>query len=140
LSKVPTSYNSYGLSDPDGNTFQGRVFIFTELIMDVAVYVFGPNGLYSRRVYGRDADAHYTSQYMRDEETANGNVDTLRQDYVVISNNRNNVNYEKYKSKNRLLIADGGGYYTPSDDDDYFNSYAIVWQDIGTTQPWDIPT
>jgi len=77
---------------------------------------------------------------MRDEETANGNVDTLRQDYVVISNNRNNVNYEKYKSKNRLLIADGGGYYTPSDDDDYFNSYAIVWQDIGTTQPWDIPT
>lgn len=140
LSETPTSYSSYGLSDPDGNSFQGRVFIFTELVMDIAVYVFGPNGTYSRRVYGRDADAHYTSQYMRDEETTDGNVDALRQDYVVISNNHNNVNYEKYKSKNHLLIADGGGYYTPSDDDDYFNSYAVIWQDIGTTQPWDIPT
>jgi len=36
--------------------------------------------------------------------------------------------------------VDGGGYYTPSDDDDYFDDYDVNWQDIGTTQPWDIPT
>lgn len=138
LPNEPRLFSSYGLEDPQGIVYTNRRFIFTVLTMDVSVYVFGPNGTYSRRVYGRDSDGRYT--IVRDEETTGGTVDKLREGYVVISNNRYNFNYEKYKSKGHLLAADSGGYYTPTDDDDYFDDYNVNWQDIGTTQPWDIPT
>lgn len=137
LPDEPQLFSSYGLEDPQGVVYTNRRFIFTRLTMDVSVYVFGPDGTYSRRVYGRGSDGRYT--IVRDEETTGGTVDNLRQDYVVISNNKYNFNYEKYKSKGHLLAVDGG-YYTPSDDDDYFDDYNVNWQDIGTTQPWDIPT
>jgi len=76
LPDEPQLFSSYGLEDPQGIVYTNRRFIFTRLTMDVSVYVFGPDGTYSRRVYGRGSDGRYT--IVRDEETTGGTVDNLR--------------------------------------------------------------
>ena len=131
--------SSYGIKDPEGNTFSNRLFIAGSIVTELRVYVFGPNQLYSRRGYYRDANGHWTSQTVINEETTNGNVDEIRANYTIISNNKKEENFEKYKSKLRTRLLDAG-YYSPSLDDELFNSYSINWQDIGQDYPWDIPS
>ena len=131
--------SSHGIKDPEGNTFSNRLFIAGSIVTEIRVYVFGPNQLYSRRGYYRDANGHWTSQTVINEETKNGNVDEIRANYTIVSNNRKTENFEKYKSKFKMRLLDAG-YYNPSLDDDLFNSYSINWQDIGQDYPWDIPS
>lgn len=131
--------SSHGIKDPEGNTFSNRLFIAGSIVTEIRVYVFGPNQLYSRRGYYRDANGHWTSQTVINEETKNGNVDEIRANYTIVSNNRKTENFEKYKSKFKMRLLDAG-YYNPSLDDNLFNSYSINWQDIGQDYPWDIPS
>lgn len=134
-----TGQSSHGIKDPEGNTFSNRIFLSGDIVTGVIVYVFGPNQLYSRRGYYRNANGHWTSQTVINEETANGNVDEIRANYTIVSNNKRNENFEKYKSKFKARLLDAG-YYNPSLDDELFNSYSVNWQDIGQDYPWDIPS
>lgn len=123
----------------EGFTVNSNYFIDGTVRRDVDVFVFGPNGIYSRRRYSRGTDNKFSLKW--DEETSGGNVDDLRNGYTVISNNKPNVNYEKYKSKGKLRIIDDPdvdtyGKYNPTDDDTYFNQYHINWDD--NLKKWDI--
>lgn len=134
-----TGQSSHGIKDPEGNTFSNRLFVSGYIVTEIRVYVFGPNQLYSRRGYYRDANGHWTAQTVINEETTNGNVDEIRANYTIVSNNRRDENFEKYKSKFKARLLDAG-YYVPSLDDELFNSYSVNWQDIGQDYPWDIPS
>lgn len=132
---TPTPRSSYGLEDPSGNVFTNRYFTIPTIIQNVRVYVFGPNGTYSRRGYYRDADCQWAT--VVDECTGGGDVDVLRAGYYVTSNDRIQDNFEKYKSKFKLLTSDTG-VYTPTDDDANFNQYGIAWDE--TLKVWDTPS
>lgn len=134
-----TGQSSYGIKDPEGNTFSNRLFVAGNIVTELRVYVFGPNQLYSRRGYYRNNNGHWTSQTIIDEETTNGNVDEIRANYTIVSNNKREENFEKYKSKFKVRLLDAG-YYNPSLDDELFNKYSINWQNIGQNYPWDIPS
>lgn len=143
---TPTQRNSYGIKDPSGNAFSYRIFISVYINTDVKVYVFGPNGLYSRKCYSRNAAGKYTQSGVQYEETSDGNVDDIRHNYTVISNNVQEQNKEKYKSFHKLRANNSGTtppYYTPSNDDDFGPTWYeanVQWVDIGTDYSWDIPT
>ena len=132
---TPISRSSYGLPDPQGNTFTDRCFTYLRITDSVRVYVFGPNGTYSRRGYYRNATGQWN--IIVNEEDGNGNVDALRSNYYVISNDRIKWNMEKYKSKFRLLSADESVYQT-TDDDPNFAQYAIAWDP--SLEVWDQPS
>lgn len=137
---TPIERDSLGLNDPEGNTFTNRIFIGVSMNTDVKVYVFGPNGLYSRKCYSRDATGRYS--LVKNEETSQGTVDQIREDYYVISNNVSSQNKEKYKSFHKLL-ANNAGYYNVQDDDDFSPTWYeqhVKWEDRGTDYPWDIPS
>ena len=137
----PQVRSSLGIKDANGDTFTDRIFCSMSANTDLRVYVFGPDGLYSRKVYSRDAQGKYTLTNF--EETANGNVDEIRSNYYVISNNDVAVNMEKYKSFSKQKLQNQGYYSTSFDDPlygpDWYESH-VEWQDIGQDYPWDIPT
>lgn len=135
------SNSSYGIEDPEGNTFTDRVFIDTTIVAYIDIYGFGPNGMYAKKIYNRDADGLFTSASTRYEETYDGkNLDELREDYKVISNNSPSLNLEKYKSFYTARLNNENTYNYEDDtyDPTWYESH-IEWENTGEVYPWDIP-
>ena len=135
------SHSSHGIKDPEGNTFTDRIFIDAVIVAYIDIYGFGPGGMYAKKIYNRDSAGLFTSASTRYEETFDGkNLDEIREDYKVISNNNPQRNYEKYKSFYTARANNENTYNYEDDNYDptWYESH-IEWENTGELYYWDIP-
>ena len=129
--KEPYHTSSFGLKDPEGNTFSDRYFIGGNITTDLGIYVFGPqeNGdyLYARRAVRRAYDMDSNHPVFVDEVNEVGNVDDLKRGFTVVSATSNTVELEKYKTKHNGKYQSDYYNNTPGEFPDDNFPYNTEW-------------
>lgn len=123
--------SSFGLKDPEGNTFSDRYFIDGNITTDLGIYVFGPqeNGdyLYARRAVRRAYDMDSNHPVFVDEVNEVGNVDDLKRGFTVVSATSNTIELEKYKTKHNGKYQSDYYNNTPGEFPDDNFPYNTEW-------------
>ena len=123
--------SSFGLKDPEGNTFSDRYFINGNVATDLGIYVFGPqeNGeyLYARRAVRRAYDMDNNHPIFIDEVNEVGNVDDLKRGFTVVSATNNTIELEKYKTKHNGKYQSDYYNNTPGEFPDDNFPYNTEW-------------
>lgn len=120
--------NIYSAEDSEldwmGTLYEENYFIKTQLAVQNIVSVFTHDGKYAQRVYVRQC-IREENDYLKwikvydskESKATDSDVDELRKEYKVISNNKQGYNYEKYKSNGQYLPGKFGDPHFPQDDD-----------------------
>lgn len=123
--------SSFGLKDPEGNTFSDRYFIDGNITTDLGIYVFGPqeNGdyLYARRAVRRAYDMDNNHPVFVNEVNEVGNVDDLKRGFTVVSATNNTIELEKYKTKHNGKYQSDYYNNTPGEFPDDNFPYNTEW-------------